>query len=151
YPGHVENVRCLAISPDGAWVASGAGIPWDWSIENDRAEVRLWDVDTGQQRHVLRDLPGTVQTVAISPDGKLVAAGGGFYNPRAEGWLKVWDAINGEPVWSRTVSGTTVMSLAFHPKGQSLAVGYGRYSDPNHTGHVQFRRTIDGALLGDAF
>jgi WD40 repeat protein/tRNA A-37 threonylcarbamoyl transferase component Bud32 len=152
YRGHFENVRSLAISPDGKWVASGAGIPFNWSHENDRGEVRLWEVDTGQQRQVFDDLPGTVQTVAISPDGKLIAAGGGFYRPRAEGWLKVWDAASGEPVWSLPpTSGTTVMSLAFHPGGQSLAVGYGRYSDLNHVGYVRFRRTRDGEPLGDDF
>ncbi len=151
YRSHFENVRSLAISPDGKWVASGAGIPWNHSSENDRGEVRLWDVNTGQQRHVFKDLPGTVQAVAISPDGKLVAAGGGFYGPRAEGWLKVWDATSGEPVWSRTVSGTTVMSLAFHPGGQSIAVGYGLYSDLEHVGYVRLHRPIDGEPLGDDF
>src|SRR5262249_27322006 len=42
YRGHFENVRCLAISPDGKWVASGAGIPWGDSLQSDRGEVRLW-------------------------------------------------------------------------------------------------------------
>jgi WD40 repeat protein len=150
YRGHFENVRCLAVSPDGTWVASGAGIPWDHSLASDRAEVRLWSVETGQDRHALGDLPGTVQAVMISPDGKLVAAGGGFYLPRVEGWLKVWDATSGKPIWSRTVSGTTVMSLAFQPHVQSLAVGYGRYSDPNHVGYVQLHHATDGAST-DAF
>ena len=148
YRGHVENVRSLAISRDGQWVASGSGIPWDHSREADRGEVRLWDVDTGRERHVFRDLPGTIQAVAISPDGKLVAAGGGFYVPRVEGWLRAWDATSGELVWNRRASGTTVMSLAFRPSGQSLAVGYGHYSDLNHVGHVQLHRASDGAPWG---
>ena len=89
--------------------------------------------------------------MAISPDGTLVAAGGGFYNPRAEGWLKVWDAASGKLVWDRPVPGTTVMSLAFHPDGRSLAVGYGLRRDLKHAGHVQLHRVTDGAPLGDPF
>jgi WD40 repeat protein/tRNA A-37 threonylcarbamoyl transferase component Bud32 len=159
YRGHFENVRCLAISPDGQWVASGAvpSIPvtmgWDDSgLEQDRSEIRLWNVETGQPRHVFDGLPGTVQAVAISPDGRLVAAGGGFSAPRVEGWLKAWDAISGKLVWNPPpMSGTMVLGLAFRPDGQSLAVGYGRLGDLKHTGHVQLHRVTDGSPVGDAF
>jgi WD40 repeat protein len=90
--------------------------------------------------------------VSISPDGKLVAAGGGFYAPRAEGWLKAWDAASGKSVWSsQPVIGTTVMSLVFHSKGQSLAVGYGLYSSLKHAGYVRVHRARDGAPIGDSF
>jgi WD40 repeat protein len=158
YRGHFENVRCLAISPDGQWVASGAvpslpGIAGfeEPSHESDRGEVRLWSVESGQERRVFDGLPGTVQTVAISPDGQLVAAGGGFYLPKVEGWLKVWDANNGKLVWSQNVSGTTVPSLAFRPHGQSLAIGYGRFGDLKQTGYVRLHRVTDGEPLGDPF
>jgi WD40 repeat protein/tRNA A-37 threonylcarbamoyl transferase component Bud32 len=151
YRGHFENVRCLAISPDGKWVASGAGIPWDRSLESDRGEIRLWNVDTGQQRHFLGDLSGTVQSVAISPDGQLVAAGGGFYAPKIGGWLGVWNAISGKLVWSRTVSGTTVMSLAFPLENQFLAVGCGLYSGLEQTCYVQLHHVTTGAPIGNAF
>ena len=149
YRGHFENVRCLAISPDGTWVASGACGPW--SVADDPSEVRIWDLQTGRERHVFPDLPGTVQAVAFSPDGTRVAAGGGFDNPRAGGWLKVWDAASGELVWNKPVPGTTVMSLAFHPDGRSLAVADGLRWDPKHAGHVQLFRVTDGAPLGDPF
>jgi WD40 repeat protein/tRNA A-37 threonylcarbamoyl transferase component Bud32 len=158
YRGHFENVLCLAISPDGRWVASGA-VPSISSHdagpgggdENLRGEVRLWSVEAGQERHVFGGLPGTAQAVAISPDGQLVAAGGGFSAPRVEGWLKVWDAFTGKPRWNRTVAGTMVLSLAFHPNGQSLAVGYGRFQDLKHPGYVQLHRVTDGKPLGGAF
>ena len=58
---------------------------WDWSRVSDRAEIRLWETATGCERLVLDGLVGTVQGVAISPDGMLVAAGGGFYHPEASG------------------------------------------------------------------
>jgi WD40 repeat protein len=161
YRGHFENVYCLAISPDGQWVASGA-VPWaglaqsGWPFassgrENDRSEVRLWNIDTGQERHVFGGLSGTVRAVAISPEGQLVAAGGGFSTPQVEGWLEVWDANSGKRRWSRSVHGSMVRGLAFRPDSQSLAVGYGRLGDLTHTGHVQLHRVTDGSPLGDAF
>ena len=40
------------------------------------------------------------------------------------------------------------MSLAFHPRGQSLAVGYGLYSDLKHVGYVRLHRATDGDAPG---
>jgi WD40 repeat protein len=151
YRGHSKNVRCLAISPNGQWVASGAGTPWRDGHETDRAEVRLWDVDTGQERFVFAGMPGAAQGVAFSPDGKLVAAGGGYHLPQPGGWLRVWDVATGKAVWERTVSGTTVMCLVFHPQNQFLAVGHGLFSARNHTGYVRLHRPEDGTPLGTAF
>jgi WD40 repeat protein/tRNA A-37 threonylcarbamoyl transferase component Bud32 len=155
YRGHVQNVRCLAVSPDGKWVASGSGIWRHWSMDSERGEVRLWDVGTGRERRAFVDLPGTVQAVAISPDGKRVAAGGGFYNPRPEGWLQVWDATTYRTLWRRFVTGNTVMSLMFHPDGRSLAAGYGLHmwslSDMQHAGHSMLHRVADGEPIGREF
>jgi WD40 repeat protein/tRNA A-37 threonylcarbamoyl transferase component Bud32 len=160
YRGHFENACCLAISPDGEWVASGAvpsvGNITGWVFdapgrEDYRSEVRLWSVETGQERHVFGGLPGLVRAVAISPDGRLVAAGGGFSEPRVEGWLKVWDARSGELIWGPPVPGTMVLGLAFRPDGRSLAVGYVRFQDLKHPGYVQLHRVTDGKPLGGAF
>ena len=75
----------MAISPDGRWAASGTGMPWNMAHRTDRAEIRLWDIEAGRDRRVFDGLIGTVQAVAISPDGKLLAATGGHHEPQAEG------------------------------------------------------------------
>jgi WD40 repeat protein len=36
--------------------------------------VRLWDATDGTLLHTLEDLPGSVNVVAFSPDGALLAA-----------------------------------------------------------------------------
>jgi hypothetical protein len=74
-----------------------------------------------------------------------------MFEPRVEGWLKVWDARSGKLTWGTPVPGTMVLGLAFHPNGQSLAVGYGRVGDLKQTGYVQLHRVTDGTLLGDPF
>ena len=148
YRGHLEGlsrladhapcsstVECVAISPDGRWAASGTGLPWCMACRSDRAEIRLWEIETGREQRMFDGLIGGVQGVAISPDSKLVAATGGHNEAQDKGgWLKLWDATTGKPVPLRieNVSGMVGMSVAFSPDGRFLAVGYGHYltNDP---------------------
>src|SRR5262249_39103775 len=99
-PRFGQSVQCLAFSPDGTWIASGAGHTFGQSRATDTAEIRLWDPATGHDRRTLGGLPGTVQSLAISPDGTRIAAGGGYYSPKVEGWLTVWDAATGKRLWT---------------------------------------------------
>jgi WD40 repeat protein/serine/threonine protein kinase len=123
-----RTIRGVAFSPDGTWVASAAGKPYDVARNTSRAEIRLWDIATGRDRLAspLGGLIGTVQSVAISPDGTLVAAGGGYYHPDPpEGWLALWDAATGRQKQIVPVPGMAVTSVAFSPDGKALAVGSG--------------------------
>ena len=69
------QVACLAISPDGQTLASGAG---------DRL-VRLWDVNSHLQTAVLRGHTDSVASVDFSPDGKSLVTGS------SDGHIKTWD------------------------------------------------------------
>lgn len=124
------SVRCVAISHDGEWAASGTGVPYDLAHDYDRAEIRLWKINDGSQRSIIPDLIGAVQSVAFSLDGKLLAATGGYHEPQRGGWLRLWDVTTGieRPRPLGDVSGMTGMSVAFSPDGQFLAVGYGEFS-----------------------
>jgi serine/threonine protein kinase len=122
----VGRVNAVAFSPDGAWIASGSGVPnWVAPAETDEPAIDVWDAVTGRRRQTLRGLKGCVYDVAFSPDGRRIAVGSGFYTPKNEARLSVFDAVNLQAVWSMSEPDLTAMSVAFSPDGKSLAVGYG--------------------------
>jgi serine/threonine protein kinase len=81
--GEVLSARyagnCLAFSPDGRWLASGAG--GGGAVPN---EVKFWDARTGQEVFTLKTAD-PVNHLAFSPDGRRLATAG-YRQP-----LRVWD------------------------------------------------------------
>jgi serine/threonine protein kinase len=149
-PRFGQSIQCLAFSPDGTRIASAAGHAFDKAKATDTAEIRHWDPVTGCDRRTLGGMPGTVQSVAISPDGTRLAAGGGCYAPKVEGWLTVWEVATGRLLWTRTDSAATVMSVSFSPDGRSLAAGYGRFGGLD-TCHARIWDAATGGVLVDRF
>jgi WD40 repeat protein len=73
--GHERLVNSLSFSPDNRTLASGSS----------DGTVRLWDVESGEQRAAFDWQLGRVWTVAFAPDGMRAAAGGD------KGKLILWD------------------------------------------------------------
>jgi WD40 repeat protein len=88
--------------------------------------VRLFDVTTGQEKASLKH-KWTAHSVSFSPDGKLLASGGG-------GSAKLWDLVTGKSRTLLTVeSGLDVYCVSFSPDDQTLAIGVGsRDIDGSH-------------------
>src|SRR4051812_44656503 len=63
---HAQPVNDLAFSADGRQLAAG----------DDGGFIRVWDMATGRPLTTFRT-EAIVWTVALSPDGRLLAAGGG--------------------------------------------------------------------------
>jgi WD40 repeat protein len=127
-----SSVNALAFSPDGTWVvlSRGAVIIGASAASHDRetTTVEVWDVRSGQRRKTLPGAKGIVFDIAVSPDGKKVAAG------CSAGTALVWDVETGQTVWARSYRNpetdywACAMSVAFSPDGKSLAAGYGLFS-----------------------
>ena len=70
------QIHCVAYCPDGRRLVSAAGRGvFDQSRKDGDPSVRLWDLATGKSRILFRERPNGFRVVAISPDGKTLAAG----------------------------------------------------------------------------
>ena len=100
-PGHRFWIAGFAFLPDGKTLVSGS------------AEVKFWDVTTGQEKTApkLKE----AQKLALSPDGRRLALG------HSDGTVEVWDARSGQR--RRYAHRNEVRALAFSPDGSRLASG----------------------------
>lgn len=127
--GHSDSVNSIAYSPDGQLLVSGS---------SDRT-IKLWRKDSFLSHpggfSFIRTLAipydinaqlTDVLSVAISPDGTLIAAGVELYNATAHsdfGAVPIWRISDGQLVQTFTGYGAAVTSVAFSPGGKYLASG----------------------------
>ncbi len=102
---HLGEVMCVAISPDGATVASG----------EDNGSLFLWDARTMRRSAVVKT-PGHVRALAFHPTGKTLAYG-------TQGRVGLLDLQGETPTMTATLSDTSAWtrSLVYSPDGLSLA------------------------------
>ena len=96
--------------------------------------MRLWDVESGEEKHVLKGHELGVLCVAYSPDGTTLASVVETKN------IILWDADIGEK--KRVIEAETngAFSVAFHTTGEVLAIGC-------NSGEVQLYNVNSGKLL----
>jgi WD40 repeat protein len=118
FTGHTGTVASVAFSPDGARIASSTSLPGSYSLEagqNERAEVIVWDAQTGQQLFALQGHRRFVNSVAYSPDGKRLAT------LSRDNTVKVWDAQTGQELLTLTAGAIGSGCVVFSPDSKRLA------------------------------
>ena len=115
--GHNGEVRALGLVPGGKLVASAG---------TDQM-VRIWELATGLEvRHFEASPDGLLYALAVSPDGKLVAAGD--YH---DGTVFIWDLVTGKVLHRFRIGdelGPAIMRLAFSPDSKRLAGGETKFN-----------------------
>jgi len=108
-PGHRGNVNALLFTTNGQELFAAGGQP------GLAGEVRQWNVSDGRLIRVFEGHKDAIYSVALSPDGKLLATGS--YDQK----IKFWDVETGKDL--KTLSGHNgcVYRLAFRPDGRILA------------------------------
>jgi serine/threonine protein kinase/Tol biopolymer transport system component len=123
---HKATVSSLAWSPDGKVLVSAED-----GLGDGGAVVRLWDTTTGKLAGTVQnpDGPGGASAcaVAISPDGKVLAAGG---NRTGDFTTYLWNVSDRSMIGGLDQSRSIMKTLRFHPDGKTL-VGI------THTGRLQ--------------
>jgi WD40 repeat protein len=104
--GVAKPIKSLALSADGKTVVAGSK----------SGELCLWDLTTGRLAKKER-LPGAVWAVAISTDGKLLAAGGDFAG------VRVWQIKPAFRLLRKLKAQRGVMAVTFNRAGRMLASG----------------------------
>jgi WD40 repeat protein/serine/threonine protein kinase len=107
--GHTRQVKSVAFSPVGRWLATGS----------QDGTARLWDLATGRQRYRLEGHSAPVMTVAFHPDGKMLATSS------MDGTIALWDPDTGKQIRVLTSGcrGFPHPRIQFSPDGRLLAQG----------------------------
>lgn len=102
---HADSVHHVGFMPDGASL-----------ITAHYKTLRVWDVQRGTVTHTLA-LPDDAASIAVSPDGKIIATG--LY----DGSVRLWRSSQ-ESSQTLVESGDPVDVLAFSPNGRQLVTSY---------------------------
>ncbi len=101
----------LALFPDGRTVLSGHEF-----------DVRLWDLEKGQQISELGKTAGWITCIALTSDGKLAAIGEKL--TREGSPLHIWDMAERKEVLAINGLTTAPKALAFSPDSRTLLCGF---------------------------
>ena len=106
FKGPNYEASCLVFSLDGKTLACAGGI-----------DIRLQDARTGAEKMLLTGHTWGMHSMALSPDGDILASGS------EDTTIRLWDMQTG--AHKKTLNGHThrVYSVAFSPDGKTLASG----------------------------
>ncbi|HEV3263132.1 MAG TPA: WD40 repeat domain-containing protein [Gemmataceae bacterium] len=103
----------MAFTPDGKTLAAAAA---DYDKEETIWSVKFWDVASGKEARRIKGPDGVrVSSVAVTPDGKLLAYGAGNA-------VHLCDADTGKEVRQLKGAEGGILALVFSPDGKALAV-----------------------------
>ncbi|MCP4404394.1 MAG: protein kinase, partial [bacterium] len=101
FKGHTEEVRALAVTPDGSCLVSGGA----------DTNIRLWKIETGHCLRVFRGHDSPVNALALSADGNVLLSG-------SEREIRVWELNTGKYLRRCRELKDEVNALTITPNGK---------------------------------
>jgi WD40 repeat protein/TolB-like protein len=176
WEGHTQWVHSVVFHPDGRRVLSsgydGTRL-WDvatgktiWTIEPGglavlspdgkalivrwKERLALYNPETGEKRRDFESInAGSIFSLAISPDGKLVATG------HSDGNARLWNVSEGKVLHTLQRHSGDVSSIAFSPDGKSILTGGTdktmRVWDPATGGEIRTFHDVQDSVVALAF
>jgi WD40 repeat protein len=156
-PIHIDRTaaNCVVISRDGRTFAANTTGPDDPTQPptapgaigfqtSAPGVIKVWDWSSGKERVTLRGCRSSILNLAFSPDGRVLASGGG-----PPGEVKLWDIESGRSIADLMGHRQWVESVAFSPDGKILATVGGSATGP---GEIKLWSTVapPGAPAGGA-
>ena len=142
--GHETGIMCLAFSVNGVLIASGSGSYADVGVVSDNT-VRIWNVQTGLLKTVLRGHRQQITNIAFNGEGNRLASGS------FDKTVIVWSTDTGRLL--RTINTEATDSISWSPDGNRIAsaaaqriifwnvdsgMQVGGINYPSHTSKVAF-------------
>ncbi|MHC5746196.1 MAG: WD40 repeat domain-containing protein [Nostoc sp.] len=111
--GHKTGVDAIAITPDSKKLVSGS---FGQLVSRNRAisTLKLWNLQTGKLLHEFTDNFSSVESLAISPDGKILICG------NYDGTIKLWSLEQGKLLHTWRDGSSSVLGLALSLDGKTL-------------------------------
>jgi WD40 repeat protein len=118
-----KGLACAGAWNDSSFLPKGGiniqGVQW---MPHEGHRVLLWDAGTGQEVRQFTGLTAKLKSVALSPDGRLIAASAG------DGRLALWDLASGQErlfilahPGHKEAGFAASPAIAFSPGGKTLA------------------------------
>lgn len=119
YPSSIKILQLDGPGGDATFLGhSGGGglalVPDGQTLISASADIRFWDVRTGRERDKLNPRAGWFSGLALSPDGRRLAAGA------SDGRITIWGVASHQELATLEGHKEEVTQLAFTPDGDHL-------------------------------
>jgi WD40 repeat protein len=138
--GHTGTVRAIGFAADGARLVVATSEPaMSARSSGQEGEVVVWDVQRARRSRSIEP-PGwesSADAVAVSPDGRLAAAGifrfapleyesevSAFTNAEYLGEIRIWEEPDGPILRTFSTGESTMFALGFSPNANRLATAH---------------------------